>query len=394
MIFPEGGRSPDGWAQEFTGGAAYLAFRTGAPVVPVHIEGTRHILPKGWPRASDRSRTTVTFGTPLWPEDGENARRFATRIETAVATMANEATHRLVDGPPGGGPGDHAPAPGTRHRRLAPVVDAVVGTGRRRAPKASTGRARTAEQPHPPGIVRRTHSVGTPVSRTGPAVGSTGPYRKATSVICFICGRRTKWLVLVVWVVILALAGGVASKLMSVEKNDAISFLPPAAQSTKVQNLAARFPSGKTQTGHRRLPPTGGLTAADRATIEADRAGIDAHPTGPPGSSRPWRTVTSTGPTAYFAVPLSSTVEIEPVTDAVDAIRSAVGTGIGRPGGEVTGPAASLVDRSARSRASTGPCSSPPACWWPCCSSSSTAAPSSGSSPSWRWASPTRRPRR
>ena len=91
VIFPEGGRSPDGWAQEFRGGAAYLASRTGRPVVPVHLHGTRHILPKGGGRIS-RTRTTVTFGTPLWPAEGEDARQFAVRIESAVATMANEST--------------------------------------------------------------------------------------------------------------------------------------------------------------------------------------------------------------------------------------------------------------------------------------------------------------
>ncbi len=90
VIFPEGGRSPDGWAQTFRGGAAYLAGRTGRPVVPVHLDGTRHILPKGR-NSLRRSRTTVTFGTPLWPEEGEGARRFGGRIESAVATLANEA---------------------------------------------------------------------------------------------------------------------------------------------------------------------------------------------------------------------------------------------------------------------------------------------------------------
>ncbi len=30
LIYPEGGRSPDGWGQEFKGGAAYLSARTGA----------------------------------------------------------------------------------------------------------------------------------------------------------------------------------------------------------------------------------------------------------------------------------------------------------------------------------------------------------------------------
>jgi 1-acyl-sn-glycerol-3-phosphate acyltransferase len=91
VIFPEGGRSPDGWAQQFTGGAAYLAARTGRPVVPVHLEGTRHILPKGG-GVVKRTRTTVTFGSPLWPAEGENARRLAERIEAAVATLANEST--------------------------------------------------------------------------------------------------------------------------------------------------------------------------------------------------------------------------------------------------------------------------------------------------------------
>jgi 1-acyl-sn-glycerol-3-phosphate acyltransferase len=90
IIFPEGGRSPDGWAQDFTGGAAYLASRTNCAVVPVHLDGTRHILPKGG-KGIRRTRTTITFGTPMWPGEDEHARRFAVRIEAAVATMANEA---------------------------------------------------------------------------------------------------------------------------------------------------------------------------------------------------------------------------------------------------------------------------------------------------------------
>ena len=47
VIFPEGGRSPDGWTQPSTLPApAYLAQRTGRPVVPVYLHGTRHVLPK------------------------------------------------------------------------------------------------------------------------------------------------------------------------------------------------------------------------------------------------------------------------------------------------------------------------------------------------------------
>ena len=50
VIYPEGGRSPDGWGQEFKGGAAYLSSRTGAPVVPVFIDGTGAIFGKGMKR--------------------------------------------------------------------------------------------------------------------------------------------------------------------------------------------------------------------------------------------------------------------------------------------------------------------------------------------------------
>ncbi|MGI9622315.1 MAG: lysophospholipid acyltransferase family protein [Acidimicrobiales bacterium] len=90
MIFPEGGRSPDGWGQPFRGGAAYLAIKCEVPVVPVHLLGTGNILRKGHSRPNP-SRTQVTFGSPLWPLEDESSRRFASRIEAAVSELADEA---------------------------------------------------------------------------------------------------------------------------------------------------------------------------------------------------------------------------------------------------------------------------------------------------------------
>jgi 1-acyl-sn-glycerol-3-phosphate acyltransferase len=96
LIFPEGGRSKDGWGQPFRGGAAYLALRCGVPVVPVHVEGSRHILRKGKTLPSPAT-VTVTFGEPLRAEAGEGdsrgepARRLAARIEHEVAALADEA---------------------------------------------------------------------------------------------------------------------------------------------------------------------------------------------------------------------------------------------------------------------------------------------------------------
>lgn len=92
LIFPEGGRSPDGWGQGHKGGAAFLALRAGVPVVPVHVEGTNRIFAKG-DRTPKPGTTTVTFGEPLWPTEGDDdARRFALRIEQSVATLGDEST--------------------------------------------------------------------------------------------------------------------------------------------------------------------------------------------------------------------------------------------------------------------------------------------------------------
>lgn len=93
VVFPEGGRSPDGWAQPFRpASAAYLARRTGRPVVPVHLEGARHVLPKSATgrRRVRRAPVSVVFGEPIRPAETEDARRFNARIEAAVGALADE----------------------------------------------------------------------------------------------------------------------------------------------------------------------------------------------------------------------------------------------------------------------------------------------------------------
>jgi 1-acyl-sn-glycerol-3-phosphate acyltransferase len=90
VIYPEGGRSPDGWGQEFKGGAAYLSSRTGAAVVPVYIDGTGAIYGKGAKRLRP-GHTKVLFGAPLRPLEGESTRRFSARIEAAVTALGDEA---------------------------------------------------------------------------------------------------------------------------------------------------------------------------------------------------------------------------------------------------------------------------------------------------------------
>lgn len=88
LIYPEGGRSPDGWGQAHNAGAAWLAARTGAPIVPIHIAGTSRILAKG-DRVPRPGKTTVTFGRPL---RGDNARKLAVEVEAAIEALGDESS--------------------------------------------------------------------------------------------------------------------------------------------------------------------------------------------------------------------------------------------------------------------------------------------------------------
>jgi 1-acyl-sn-glycerol-3-phosphate acyltransferase len=63
-IFPEGTRSPDGRLYKFRTGVARLALRSGAPVVPVGVVGTRDVQPPD-SRRWHRKPVAVHFGPPL-----------------------------------------------------------------------------------------------------------------------------------------------------------------------------------------------------------------------------------------------------------------------------------------------------------------------------------------
>ena len=77
IIFPEGTRSRTGVPGKAKAGAGFLASRTGAPVVPVRIEGTR-----AWPFTRG---LRITFGPPLRFEEKDADREACLRFsQTAL----------------------------------------------------------------------------------------------------------------------------------------------------------------------------------------------------------------------------------------------------------------------------------------------------------------------
>ena len=63
-IFPEGTRSRDGRLREGKPGAALLAIRSGAPVLPAAISGTHRIFP-GRARLPRAARIRIRYGAPF-----------------------------------------------------------------------------------------------------------------------------------------------------------------------------------------------------------------------------------------------------------------------------------------------------------------------------------------
>lgn len=68
LVFPEGTRSKDGEVQSFKRGAFYLAAHSGYPVVPVTINGTNRIMPKGTFKLK-RGTIYLHFDKPISTED-------------------------------------------------------------------------------------------------------------------------------------------------------------------------------------------------------------------------------------------------------------------------------------------------------------------------------------
>ena len=93
---------------------------------------------------------------------------------------------------------------------------------------------------------------------------------RVRAIVGVASGRRSKWAVLVFWLIILAVLGPLAGKLTGAEKNNAQSWLPGSAESTKVLALQSHFQSPNIFAGVVVYDRPSGLTSADRATVAAD----------------------------------------------------------------------------------------------------------------------------
>ena len=85
-----------------------------------------------------------------------------------------------------------------------------------------------------------------------------------------MCGRRSKYLVVVFWILVVAALGSLAGKLQGAEKNDASAYLPSSAESTQELNEQNLFQSKNLNPALIVYVRDSGVTAADLQKANAD----------------------------------------------------------------------------------------------------------------------------
>ncbi|MEV6396601.1 MMPL family transporter [Streptomyces sp. NPDC051907] len=175
------------------------------------------------------------------------------------------------------------------------------------------------------------------------------PRPHLTGLAPLVCGRRSKWVVLVLWLAVMMLAFPLASKLTDAQDNDAASWLPGSAESTQVLQESEEFRPEV-------IPAIvvyareSGLTAADRERIDEDVAalkqlsdhGLRGDETRGPLFDRP-----QDPRAAQVFVPITMDEKgWERIAPAVDSIRAVTGASAAGLAVHVTGPGGTAADFS------------------------------------------------
>ncbi|WP_316761025.1 MMPL family transporter [Streptomyces herbicida] len=168
-------------------------------------------------------------------------------------------------------------------------------------------------------------------------------------LIRFLTGRRSKWLIVALWLLALVLAGPLVQKLTDAQDNDAASWLPGSAESTQVLDTSHHFRPEQ-------IPAVvvyardGGLTARDKQQIAQDVQeirGLTAHGIRGTEARGPLYDSPSAPKAAQIYVPITMDAkgwaEFAP---AVDTLRDQVGRSGGGLAVHITGPGGTSADFS------------------------------------------------
>lgn len=188
-----------------------------------------------------------------------------------------------------------------------------------------------------------------PEAATGVAMTDGKERRVRQGLIGFVCGRRSKWVVVGLWLVLLVMAAPLATKLTDAQDNDAASWLPGTAESTQVLHLSEGFRPEQ-------IPAVvvyardSGLTGEDRRQISEDVREIKAltaHGVRGPETRGPVYDDRTAPRAAEIFVPITMDEKgWKEIAPAVDSIRDRVGEGGDGLAVHITGPGGTSADFS------------------------------------------------
>jgi RND superfamily putative drug exporter len=155
-----------------------------------------------------------------------------------------------------------------------------------------------------------------------------------SALASFVSGRRTKWVVIGLWIVAVLALSPLGAKLADVTNDETASFLPEDAESTEVQEIFKdRFEGGETTVGLIVYKRAGGLTEADQAKIARDAKRVDEVIPGrqpaqvPFTDDAPPSLVSENGETAYTVITIP--LDFDRVADWGKESRDRIGNGGG-----------------------------------------------------------------
>ena len=160
-------------------------------------------------------------------------------------------------------------------------------------------------------------------------------------------GRRGKWVMLVIWLGALVFLAPLAGKLTDVQDNQAKSWLPGNAESTKVLAITEQFRSSNLIPAILVYEKPTGLSPAELATIGAQAQRFGTLPNVAPGTAGPIASKETPPQAAEVIVPIDmGKAGWSDMKKVADRLRTTAGEGLSGVSVHVTGPAGGAADQA------------------------------------------------
>ena len=96
VMFPEGTRQEGTEVQPLFDGPAYVASRTGVPILPVGIGGSQRAMPRG-SKVIRPVKVHLVVGEPIWPEPADQSGRVPRRAVRELTARLHKEVQALFD---------------------------------------------------------------------------------------------------------------------------------------------------------------------------------------------------------------------------------------------------------------------------------------------------------